>query len=101
MDWFAPLFHTKNFSVDRIPKLDGKVYIVTGGNTGIGKVTCLELAKQGAHVILACRNTKKGQEALDDIKKEVKDAKVDVMELDLSSMQSVRCMVYYTLIKLL
>jgi NAD(P)-dependent dehydrogenase (short-subunit alcohol dehydrogenase family) len=89
MDWLSPFFRTVNFTFVQIPSLDGKVCIVTGGNTGIGKVTCRELAQQGAHVILACRNLKRGQSALDDIRKTVTDAKVELMELDLSSLKSV------------
>jgi NAD(P)-dependent dehydrogenase (short-subunit alcohol dehydrogenase family) len=36
--------------------LKGKVAIVTGGSSGIGKVTCIELAKAGCHVIIAARS---------------------------------------------
>ena len=49
------------FSVKDIPDLRGKVALVTGGNTGIGRESVLELARQGAHVFLAARNEKKGQ----------------------------------------
>lgn len=47
----------------------GKIAIVTGGNTGIGKMTVLELAKRNAVVIMAVRDLQRGQAASDDIKK--------------------------------
>jgi len=70
--------------------LDGKVSIVTGSNTGIGFVTAKELARMGAFVILAGRRLDKLNEAAEKIKSEVKDAKLEAMELDLSSLKSVR-----------
>eukprot|EP00731_Ephydatia_muelleri_P007154 Em0003g1402a len=71
-------------------RLNGKTVIVTGGNTGIGKVTVMELSRRGAHVILACRDTSKGQAAIREIKATVPDADIVCMELDLASLRSVR-----------
>ncbi|CAH8664014.1 unnamed protein product [Schistosoma guineensis] len=44
-------------------RLDGKLAIVTGSNTGIGLVTAGELARRGARVIMACRNLRKAEDA--------------------------------------
>ncbi|CAH1401697.1 unnamed protein product [Nezara viridula] len=71
-------------------RLDGKVVIVTGSNTGIGKYTALDLSRRGAEVIMACRNLEKAKEAEADIRKRVPEAKLKVMHLDLSSLESVR-----------
>ncbi|XP_029372982.1 dehydrogenase/reductase SDR family member 13b.1 [Echeneis naucrates] len=71
-------------------KLAGKTAIVTGGNTGIGKATALDLAKRGARVILACRNKDKAEAAAFDIRRESGNNQVIFMELDLASLKSVR-----------
>ncbi|XP_035478516.1 dehydrogenase/reductase SDR family member 13-like isoform X1 [Scophthalmus maximus] len=70
-------------------KLKGKTAIVTGGNTGIGKATALELAKRGARVILACRNKEKAEVAAFDIRRESGNNQVVFMQLDLASLKSV------------
>eukprot|EP00968_Pinguiococcus_pyrenoidosus_P008974 scaffold680_cov264-Pinguiococcus_pyrenoidosus.AAC.9 len=51
-----------DFSATQMPDLHGKVALVTGGNTGIGKVTAVELARKGAHVIFTVRDEEKGAE---------------------------------------
>ncbi|XP_071790879.1 retinol dehydrogenase 12-like [Asterias amurensis] len=70
--------------------LDGKTVIVTGGNSGIGKTTALDLARRGARVILACRNLQKAEDVAKDIKSSTGNSEVVVRHLDLSSLQSVR-----------
>lgn len=70
--------------------LSGKTFIVTGGNSGIGLVTVGQLAKQGAHVVLACRRTAEGEKARRDIEASGAKGKVEVAALDLASLDSVR-----------
>ncbi|XP_034710869.1 short-chain dehydrogenase TIC 32, chloroplastic-like [Vitis riparia] len=68
----------------------GLTAIVTGASSGIGTETTRVLALRGVHVVMGVRNMAAGQEVKEAIVKEIPTAKVDVMELDLSSMASVR-----------
>jgi NAD(P)-dependent dehydrogenase (short-subunit alcohol dehydrogenase family) len=73
-----------------IPDLTGKVIIVTGGNSGIGYEAAKAFVAKGAQTILACRSMEKAQAALDQIQAEIPGAAVDIMLLDLTSLESVR-----------
>jgi len=64
--------------------------VVTGANSGIGFIAARELARAGAAVVLACRNVQKGEAARDQIAGAIPDAKLEVAELDLGSLASVR-----------
>lgn len=70
--------------------MDGKVVIVTGCNTGIGKETAKDLARRGASVYMACRDNMKCEEARQEIIKETDNLNVFNRTLDLSSLDSVR-----------
>jgi NAD(P)-dependent dehydrogenase (short-subunit alcohol dehydrogenase family) len=70
--------------------LANKTFVITGANTGIGKVTALELAKRGAHVILACRSAEKTQPVIDEIKRETGNDRIEFIALDLADLGSVR-----------
>ncbi|CAO3678968.1 unnamed protein product [Umbelopsis vinacea] len=72
-----------------IPDMTGKVCIVTGSNTGIGKTCALELAKHGAHVIVASRTPSKGLAAVEEIRSETGNDNVEYLQLDLMSLASV------------
>lgn len=80
----------KGWDLARLPDLSGKVALVTGGNIGLGFTTSLELARKGADVHIACRSTTKGELAAERILKEVPNAKLQVLELDLVNLDSVQ-----------
>ncbi|XP_066928479.1 retinol dehydrogenase 11-like [Clytia hemisphaerica] len=73
-------------------RLDGKIAIVTGANTGIGKETVKDFVNRGAIVILACRTVSKGEDAKKDIVADTGASpdKIHVRQLDLGSLKSVR-----------
>jgi NAD(P)-dependent dehydrogenase (short-subunit alcohol dehydrogenase family) len=70
--------------------LAGKTFIITGANTGIGKITAKELARQGAHVIVACRSKAKTDPVIEEIKRVTGNDKVEFVALDLGDLASVR-----------
>ncbi len=73
-----------------MPDLAGRTAVVTGANTGLGLETAAELAAHGAHVVLAVRNTDKGQAALATIRSRHPNATVAMQALDLSDLSSIR-----------
>ncbi|KAI9324779.1 hypothetical protein DFJ73DRAFT_802242 [Zopfochytrium polystomum] len=79
------------WTFDRIPSLRGKVYIVTGSNAGIGRVTARELARKGAHVIMACRSEGKTTPIIDALRAELGSTAgtLEFASLDLLSLKSV------------
>ncbi|XP_068066571.1 flotillin-2 isoform X2 [Anomalospiza imberbis] len=72
------------------PELRGRTAIVTGGSSGIGAATALELARCGARVILATRSARRGEAAASRIRRETGNNEVLFMHLDLASLRSVR-----------
>lgn len=68
----------------------GKVCLVTGSNSGIGKETALGLARLGATVVMVCRDQSKGEAAQAEIKQKSGNPSVDLLIADLSSQQSIR-----------
>ncbi|XP_062898422.1 retinol dehydrogenase 12-like isoform X1 [Mobula hypostoma] len=71
-------------------RLDGKTVIITGANTGIGKETTKDLAKRGAHIIMACRDTEKGDAATKEIIEETGNSNIVVKKLNLADTKSIR-----------
>ena len=79
-----------NWSVKDIEPQRGKRFFITGANSGIGYHTSVELARRGATVVLACRSPQRGAEAIEQLRKAVPGADVELTQLDLSSLSSVR-----------
>ncbi len=70
--------------------LKGNTYIVTGANSGIGFETTRQLARQGAQIVLACRDTNAAKRAISEIQQTQPDAQLQARKLDLGNLSSVR-----------
>lgn len=73
--------------------LEGRVFLVTGANSGIGKETVRELAKRKATIIMACRDVQNARNAIAEIRSQTAFGELIPMELDLSSLASIRSFV--------
>ncbi|SFD57280.1 NAD(P)-dependent dehydrogenase, short-chain alcohol dehydrogenase family [Chitinophaga sp. CF118] len=80
---------TQNWTADNIPSQQGKTILITGANSGLGFEASKVLSGKGAHVVMTTRNLKSGNEAISLIKKENANAKLDLMQLDLSDFASI------------
>lgn len=78
------------WNIDNIPSQDGKVILVTGANSGLGLGTAKVLANKGAHVVMAVRNMDKGRKAMNEILATTPSAQLDVLQVDLSDLNSVK-----------
>ena len=78
------------FTHTDVPTLDGRVFLVTGANTGIGLETSRVLAERGARVLLGCRSADKAQEAIESIRETAPDAELEHLALDLGDLESIR-----------
>ncbi|KOP69113.1 short-chain dehydrogenase [Bacillus sp. FJAT-18019] len=70
--------------------MTGKFVVVTGANSGMGLATTIELAKMGAHVIMACRSQSRGAAALREAQQESNSSRIELMTLDLGDFDSIR-----------
>src|SRR5690349_21372171 len=78
------------WTAEQIPDQSDRDAVVTGANSGLGLVAARELARAGAEVVIACRNTEKGEAAAGEISSEVPGASLEVSALDLADLASVR-----------
>ncbi|MCH2046623.1 MAG: SDR family NAD(P)-dependent oxidoreductase, partial [Saprospiraceae bacterium] len=78
------------FDINKLPTQKGRVAIITGSNIGLGYESALALAQKEMKIILACRNTEKANKAKNNILKLAPKADLEVIQLDLSNLQSVR-----------
>jgi len=79
----------RGWTVAQIPSQAGRRALITGANSGIGYYTALELARKGAHVLLACRDKERGDAALLRMRAAVPDASAELVLLDLASLESI------------
>ncbi len=78
------------WTAEQMPSQAGKTVLVTGANSGIGYQAALELVRHGAHVLLGCRNENKGKSALERLRREAPGAQVELLILDVASLDSIR-----------
>lgn len=78
-----------NWTAEKLPDLKGKLYVITGGNSGIGLEAAKHLGKAGGDVVLACRSVGKAEETAKELRTQV-HGRVDVVQLDLGDLSSVR-----------
>lgn len=81
---------TPGWTPDQLPRLDGRVALVTGANSGIGLETVVGLARLGARVLLACRSAARGEAAVGQVRARVPGADVELRRLDLADLADVR-----------
>lgn len=86
----AKLSYEPSVATEVTHDVTGKVCLVTGANAGVGRVTALELARAGGHVFMACRRLGAAEEVAAAIRAATGNPKVEVLELDLASLASVR-----------
>lgn len=79
-----------NWTAENIPNMEGKKAVITGANSGLGFQATKKLAKKNAEVIMACRTKEKGVEARKEIEDHVENPDLEVMKLDLASLESIQ-----------
>jgi hypothetical protein len=72
---------SKTWDPSSAPDLSGKTALVTGANSGLGLETVKRLAAKGATVVMACRSEERATRAMDEVRREQPDAKVEFLEV--------------------
>ncbi len=72
------------------PNMNGRVCMITGANSGIGKATALGLAKLGATVVMVCRDRERGESVLKEISQRSRNTSISLLVTDLASQKSIR-----------
>jgi NAD(P)-dependent dehydrogenase (short-subunit alcohol dehydrogenase family) len=80
----------QHWDATKIDDQKGKVIIITGSTSGLGKEAAKIIAGKNSKVIMAVRNVDKGKEVVNEIKNELRNADIDVRKLDLSNLSSIR-----------
>lgn len=78
-----------SFTLASIPDLSGTTAVITGANSGLGLETATAFAARGSHVVMAARNLDKAKSAADLITSKVPAASLEIVQLDLGSLESV------------
>lgn len=88
--FFSSRLYIRRAKYTKNTRIVDKIVIITGANTGIGKENAIDHAKRGAKVYIACRDIKRGENALSDIRRISGSDKVHFLQLDLASLESIR-----------
>lgn len=82
--------NANEYIADTLPQQTGKVVVVTGANSGLGLEAAQVLASLGAQVVMAVRSVEKGEQAAQTIRQSVPTGRIEVLPLDLASLDSIR-----------
>lgn len=83
-------FGSKGWTPERLSSQKGKTFLITGANVGTGFEATKLLASKGAKIVMLCRNPQRAQNAIELIQQQQPDADLAFVQLDLSSLESVR-----------
>jgi len=79
-----------NWTLEDMPELSGRTVVVTGANSGLGLEATRAFAREGAHVVMACRDVDAAADARDEVRDAFAGASLTVEELDLADLDSIR-----------